>query len=104
MSSVEEAVFKDSRGASSISLVEVAEVVKKLLSGKSPEVDEIRPEMLKALDIVGLSWLTRLFNDTWRLGTTYPSPSIEVCLLPLGDFINKRKVNTLSNNGTMFKI
>lgn len=44
------------------SLAEVSDVVKKLLSGKAPDVDKVRPEMLKALDIVWLSWLTRLFN------------------------------------------
>ncbi|XP_062283173.1 galactose-specific lectin nattectin-like [Scomber scombrus] len=38
---------------------------KKLSSG----VDEIHPEMLKALDIVWLPWLTCLFNVTWRMGT-----------------------------------
>jgi len=54
---------------SPISLVEVTEVVKKLFSGKAPGVDEIRPGMLKALDIVGLSWLTRLVNVVWRSGT-----------------------------------
>ncbi|TWW73382.1 hypothetical protein D4764_15G0007760 [Takifugu flavidus] len=32
-----------------------AEVVKKLLGGKAPGVDEIRPEFLKALDAVGQS-------------------------------------------------
>ena len=68
-SSVEDAVFEHSGGALSISLAEVAEVVKKLLSGKAPGVDEICPEILKALDIVGLSWLTRLFNGAWRSGT-----------------------------------
>ena len=52
-----------------ISLAEVAEVVKELFSGKAPVVDEIRSEMLKALDIVGLSWLTRLFNVAWGSGT-----------------------------------
>ncbi len=31
-------------------------------------MDEIRPEMLKALDIFGLSWLTHLFSDAWRSG------------------------------------
>ncbi|TWW74380.1 hypothetical protein D4764_14G0003820 [Takifugu flavidus] len=41
---------------SHISGTEVAEVVKKLLSGKAPGVDEIRPEFLNALDVVGLSW------------------------------------------------
>lgn len=68
-SSVEEAEPEDSGESAPISLAEVAEVVKKLLSGKSPGVDEIRPEMLKALDIVGLSWLTRLFSVAWRSGT-----------------------------------
>ncbi|KAI3366592.1 hypothetical protein L3Q82_009277 [Scortum barcoo] len=41
----------------------------KLLGGKAPGVDEIRPEYLKSLDVVGLSWLTRLCNIAWRLGT-----------------------------------
>ncbi len=54
---------------SPISLVEVSDVVKKLLSGKVPAVDDIHPKMLKALDIVGLSWLTRLFDVAWRSGT-----------------------------------
>ncbi|TWW59217.1 General transcription factor II-I repeat domain-containing protein 2 [Takifugu flavidus] len=34
----------------------------------SPGVDEIRPEFLKALDVVGLSWLTRLCNIAWTSG------------------------------------
>jgi len=32
-------------------------------------VEELRPEMLKELDIVGLSWPTRLFNVAWGSGT-----------------------------------
>ena len=32
-------------------------------------MDEIRPEMLKALDNVGLLWLTRLYNVAWGSGT-----------------------------------
>jgi len=47
-------------------LAEVAEVVRKLFSGKEPGVDEIRPELLKTPDIVGL---TRLFSVVWRSGT-----------------------------------
>ena len=31
-------------------------------------MDEIRPEYLKALDVAGLSWLTRLCNIAWRSG------------------------------------
>ena len=32
-------------------------------------MDEIRPEYLKSLDVVGLSWLTRLCNIAWQSGT-----------------------------------
>ncbi|TWW62340.1 hypothetical protein D4764_04G0009870 [Takifugu flavidus] len=53
---------------SRISGDEVAEVVKKLLGGKAPGVDEIPPEFLKALDVVGLSWLTRVCNIAWTSG------------------------------------
>ncbi|KAI3356768.1 hypothetical protein L3Q82_003449 [Scortum barcoo] len=59
----------DSEVDSSITQAEVTEVVRKLLSGKAPGVDEIRPEYLKSLDVVGLSWLTRLCSIAWRLGT-----------------------------------
>lgn len=68
-SSVEEAESKDSEEALSISLAEVSEVIKRLVSGKEPGVNEIRPEMLKDLDIFGQSWLTHLFNVVSRLGT-----------------------------------
>jgi len=44
-----------------------------------PGVDEIRPEMLKALDIVGLSWLTCLFNVAWRSGTGCVEWQTRVC-------------------------
>ena len=54
---------------SPISGAEVAKVVKKLLGGRAPGVDEIRPEFLKALDVVGLSWSTRLCSITWTSGT-----------------------------------
>ncbi|KAI3354141.1 hypothetical protein L3Q82_018690 [Scortum barcoo] len=67
--SSEEAEAGDSEVDSSITQAEVTEVVRKLLGGKVPGVDEIRPEYLKSLDVVGLSWLTRLCNIAWRLGT-----------------------------------
>ena len=47
---------------------EVAKVVQRLPSVRAPGVDEIRPEFLKALDVVGLSWLTRLCNIMWTSG------------------------------------
>ncbi len=68
-SSIEEAEAGGSEVASSITRAEVTEVVKKLLGGKAPGVDKIRPEYLKSLDVVGLSWLTGLCNIAWRSGT-----------------------------------
>ena len=52
-----------------ISGAEVAEVIKKLIGGKAPGMDEVRPEFLRALDVVGLSWLTRLCSIVWTSGT-----------------------------------
>lgn len=67
--SVGEAGSGDPGVGSSISGAEVTEVVKKLLGGRAPGVDEVRPEFLKALDVVGLSRLTRLCNIAWTSGT-----------------------------------
>ncbi|XP_051929449.1 uncharacterized protein LOC127605710 [Hippocampus zosterae] len=66
--SLEEAEYGDSEVGSPISVVKVTDVVKKLLGGKAPGVDEICPEFLKALDVVGLSCLTRLCNIAWSAG------------------------------------
>jgi len=59
-SSEEEAESEESGEAPPISLAEVPEVFKKLFSGKMPGVNEICPEMLKALDIVGLCCLAKV--------------------------------------------
>ncbi|CAM4549683.1 unnamed protein product [Leuciscus chuanchicus] len=69
VSSIEEAEAEGSEVDSSITQAEVTEAVKKLLGGKAPGVDEIRPEYLKSMDVVGLSWLTRLCSIAWRSGT-----------------------------------
>lgn len=45
---------------SSITQAEVTEVLSKLLGGKVAGVDEIDPEYLKSVNVVGLSRLTRL--------------------------------------------
>ncbi|KAK3575512.1 hypothetical protein QTP86_028226 [Hemibagrus guttatus] len=67
--SVEEPEAEDSEVDSFITQAEVTEVVQQLLHGKAPRVDEICPEYLKSLDVVGLSWLTRLCNIAWWSGT-----------------------------------
>ncbi|KAK3514795.1 hypothetical protein QTP70_032195, partial [Hemibagrus guttatus] len=67
--SVEEPEAEDSKVDSFITQAEVTEVVQQLLGGKAPGMDEIRPEYFKSLDVVGLSWLTRLCNIVWWSGT-----------------------------------
>ncbi|XDV32946.1 hypothetical protein PO909_003592 [Leuciscus waleckii] len=69
VSSIEEAEAEGSEVDSSITQAEVTKAVKKLLGGKAPGVDEIRPEYLKSMEVVGLSWLTRLCSIAWRSGT-----------------------------------
>ncbi|KAK3520909.1 hypothetical protein QTP86_002418, partial [Hemibagrus guttatus] len=66
---IEEPEAEDSEVDSFITQAEVTEVVQQLLGGKAPGVDEIRPEYLKSLDVVGLSCLTCLCNIAWRSGT-----------------------------------
>ncbi|KAI3358957.1 hypothetical protein L3Q82_015343 [Scortum barcoo] len=67
--SSEEAEAGVSEVDSSITQAEVTEVVRKCkLHGKAPGVDEIRPEYLKSLDVVGLSWLTRLLQHCMEVG------------------------------------
>ncbi|KAK0150407.1 Craniofacial development protein 2 [Merluccius polli] len=68
MPSGKEAGPGDSGVGSPISGAEVADVVRKLLGGRAPGVDEVRLEFLKALDVVGLSWLTRLCSIAWTSG------------------------------------
>ncbi|KAK3542019.1 hypothetical protein QTP86_010364 [Hemibagrus guttatus] len=67
--SIEEPEAENSEVDSFITQTEVTEVVQQLLVGKAPGLDEIRPEYLKSLDVVGLSWLIRLCNIAWRSGT-----------------------------------
>ena len=57
MSSTEEAESGDSEADSPIAGAEIAEVVKKLNGGRPLGVDEICPEVLKALDVAQLFWL-----------------------------------------------
>ena len=67
--SIEEAEAGDSEVDSIITQAKVTEVVWKLLIGKTLGVDEICPEYLKSLDVVGLYWLTHLCSIEWQLGT-----------------------------------
>ncbi|TWW62709.1 hypothetical protein D4764_04G0013560 [Takifugu flavidus] len=106
-SSSEETGPGDMRPGSHISGAEVAEVVKKLLSGKAPGVDEIHPEFLKALDNVGLSWLTRLCNIAWTSGAVPLDwqTGVVVLLFKKGDWrvcSNYRGITLLSFPGKVY--
>ena len=49
-------------------LTEVTAAIRGLKSGKAAGEEEIRPEMLKALNEKGVRWLTRLCQVAWKLG------------------------------------
>lgn len=53
--------FKDFREDNLITIAEITKIVKMFLDGMAPELDEILLEMLKAPNVVGLSWLTPIF-------------------------------------------
>ncbi|KAJ8012365.1 hypothetical protein DPEC_G00041950 [Dallia pectoralis] len=102
-----EAELEADGGSSSVSLGEVAEVVKQLHSDKAPGTDEIRPEMLKALGGEGLSWLTRLFNIAWKSGTVPEEwqTGVVVPLFKKGDqrvCANYRGITLLSLPGKVY--
>ena len=73
--------------------------------------DEVRPEFLKALDVVGLSWLTRLCRITWTSGAVCPSLPLDwqtgvvVPLFKTGDrrvCSNYRGITLLSLPGKVY--
>ncbi|KAK3543164.1 hypothetical protein QTP70_012267 [Hemibagrus guttatus] len=105
--SVEEPEAEDSEVDSFITQAEVTEVVQQLLGGKAPGVDEIRPEYLKSLDVVGLSWLTHLCNIAWQSGTV-PLDWVTGVVIPLfkkGDqrvCSNYRGITLLSLPGKVY--
>ena len=53
-----------------ITETDVHAVIKSLKTGKTPGEDDIRPEMLKAMNVYGVRWLTRVFQVACRTGQT----------------------------------
>ncbi|KAK3506577.1 hypothetical protein QTP70_009899 [Hemibagrus guttatus] len=105
--SVEEPEAEDSEVDSFITQAEVTEVVQMLLGGKAPGVDEIRPEYLKSLYVVGLSWLTHLCNIAWWSGTVSLDwvTGVVVPLFKKGDWrvcSNYRGITLLSLPGKVY--
>ncbi|CAF1059527.1 unnamed protein product [Rotaria sp. Silwood1] len=54
--------------SNAITMGEVSSAIKSLKSGKAAGIDEIRPEMLKALNNGGIRWLTRICAVVWKTG------------------------------------
>ena len=67
MPSIEEAEAGDSEVDSFITQAEVTEVIRKLLGGKAPRVDEIRPEYLNSLADTSLPHRMSLGDGDMRL-------------------------------------
>ena len=51
-----------------ITETDVHAVIKSLKTGKAPGVDDIRREKLKAVNVYGVRWLTRVFQEACRTG------------------------------------
>ena len=51
-----------------ITEADVNAVIKSLKIGKAPSKDDITPEMLKAMYMYGVRWLTRVCKVAWRTG------------------------------------
>ena len=47
---------------------EVSTAVKSLKAGKAPGKDDIKSKMLKAMNNLGVFWMTRVFQVAWKAG------------------------------------
>ena len=94
-------------GSNQLSIAEVTTAIKSLRSGKAAGIDEIRPEMLKALSPCGTQWLTRICNVVWTTGKAPKDwqTGIVIPIFKKGDkreCSNYRGITLLSLPGTIF--
>ena len=63
-------------------------LIKSLKPGKAPGKDDIRPEMLKAMNVYGVRWLTRVFQvacgtgqapTLWQTNVVIPKRKLANC-------------------------
>ena len=76
-------------------------MVRKLLCGRAPGVDEVRPEFL---DVAVLSWLTRLCSIVWAVPLDWQT-GVVVPLFKKGDrrvCSNYRGITLLSHPGKVY--
>ena len=62
-------------------------VIKSFRTRKAPCEDDIRPEMLKAMNVYGVRWLTRVCQVACRTGQTpkQRQTSVVISIHPIGD-------------------
>ena len=70
--------------------VEVSTGIKSLKAGKAPGEDDIRPEMLKAMNNFGVCWLTRVCQVAWKTGEV-PKQWQTSVLIPIHKKGDKKK-------------
>ena len=92
---------------SPITGAEVDKVVKKQHSGRAQGMGEICPKFLKALDVVGMFWLTCLCNIAWKLGAVPLNwqTGVVVPLFKRGDWrvcSNNRGITLLSPTNKVY--
>ena len=75
-----------------ITEADVNAVIKSLKSGKAPGEDDIRPEMLKAMNIYGVRWLTRVCKVECSTGQA-PKQWHTSVIIPIHKKGDKRKCN-----------
>ena len=78
-----------------ITEADVHAVIKSLKTGKAPAEDDIRPEMLKAMNIYGVRWLTRVCKVACSTGQA-PKQWQTIVIIPIHKKGDKRKC---TNNG-----
>ena len=73
-----------------ITEADVNAVIKSLKTGKVPREDDIRPEMLKAMNMYGVRWLTRVCKVACRTGQA-PKQWQTSVIIPIHKKQDKRK-------------
>ena len=73
-----------------ITEADVNAVIKSLKTEKAPGEDDIRPEMLKAMNIYGVRWLTRVYKMACRIGQA-PKQWQTSVIIPIHKKGDKRK-------------
>ena len=76
-------------------------VIKSLKTGKASGEDDIRPEMLKAMNVYGVCGLTRVFQVACRIGQA-PTQSQTDVVIPKRKCANCRGSSPINVSGMVY--